>query len=97
MWGELRYLKAELQYVKVVTDQGRALVLLSLRDAVAQLPAGLGLQPHRSYWVAWDAIRTFRSRGRQGELVLSDGTRDPVSRRNCRQVREAWEKVARTG
>ena len=87
IWGDLLYLKAELQYIKVVTSKGQELILYSLREAMNELPQSAGLQVHRSYWVASQAINLFRSRGRQGELVLVDGKAVPVSRANASQVK----------
>ena len=46
---------------------------------------------HRSYWVAFDAIEEFRRQGRQGELVLKNGERVPVSRARLASVAEALE------
>lgn len=87
VWGNLLYLKAELQYIKVVTSNGQELILYSLRDAMNELPKSTGLQVHRSYWVASAAIESFRSKGRQGELLLVNGATVPVSRAKASQVK----------
>ncbi|MGD9019840.1 MAG: LytTR family DNA-binding domain-containing protein [Desulfuromonadales bacterium] len=87
IWGDLLYLKAELQYIKVVTSNGQELILYSLRKAMNELPQSAGLQVHRSYWVASPAIELFRSKGRQGELALVDGATVPVSRAKANQVK----------
>ncbi len=87
--GELLYLEAELHYVAVVTSRGRALILYNLRDAIDELSAWPGIQPHRSFWVSGDHVRAFRRSGRQGVLHLSNGDEVPVSRRNLAAV-QAW-------
>ena len=87
--GKLVMLKAELHYLQVVTDRGSTLVLYNLGDAITQLPADLGLSVHRSYWVARDAIERLEKRGRQGELILSDGQAVPVSRNRMAEVTAA--------
>ena len=89
--GRLLYLKSELHYLQVVTDRGSSLILYNLADAVDQLPASAGLQVHRSYWVARDAIEKFEKRGRQGELLLRGGHRVPVSRQRVAEVGASLE------
>lgn len=84
--GDLLYLKSELHYLQVVTDRGSSLILYNLADAVDQLPANAGIQVHRSYWVARDAIEKFEKRGRQGLVLLRGGHRVPVSRQRLAEV-----------
>lgn len=78
--GELLYLKSELHYLLVVTSQGRSLILCNLKDAIAELPESSGFSPHRSYWVSVAAVQKFSRQGRQGQLLLQDGSKIPVSR-----------------
>jgi hypothetical protein len=78
--GELLYLKSELHYLLVVTSQGRSLILCNLKDAIAELPQNSGFSPHRSYWVSIIAVQKFSRQGRQGQLLLQDGSKVPVSR-----------------
>lgn len=84
--GQLLYLKAELHYLLVVTDCGRSLILSSLKDAITALPPDSGMQVHRSYWVAWPAITMLKKQGRQGSLLLQDGSEIPVSRQQWSQL-----------
>lgn len=96
--GRILFLKSELHYLQVATENGSALVLYNLSDAVAQLPPALGTTVHRSYWVAFDAIETFTRRGRQGELHLVNGERVPVSRNRLAEVEQSIAAAAaRTG
>lgn len=78
--GELLYLKSELHYLLVVTSQGRSLILCNLKDAIAELPESSGFSPHRSYWVSFAAVKKLSRQGRQGQLLLQDGSKVPVSR-----------------
>ena len=87
--GELLYLEAELHYVAVVTARGRSLILYNLRDAITELGAREGIQPHRSFWVAATQVTGFKRRGRQGVLQMRNGDEVPVSRRNLQQV-QSW-------
>ncbi|MEZ5534541.1 MAG: LytTR family DNA-binding domain-containing protein [Thiolinea sp.] len=90
--GKLLYLKAELHYLKVVTDRAESLILYNLKDAIDELAEDRGLQVHRSYWVAYDAINQFRKTGREGRLLLSDGSSVPVSRTRLQITRTALAK-----
>ncbi len=92
--GRLILLKSELHYLQVVTEQGSALILYNLGDAAAQLPPGLGMLVHRSYWVAFDAIEALHRRGRQGELSLGNGERVPVSRNRLAEVEASLAAAA---
>lgn len=86
--GELISLQAELHYLKVNTDQGSSLILYNLKDAIDELPADMGIQCHRSHWVALNAVERFRKTGRQGQLLMTDGGQVPVSR-SCVSLVEA--------
>ena len=91
--GELLYLEAELHYVAVVTTRGRSLILYNLRDAIGELGACEGIQPHRSFWVAASQVAGFQRRGRQGVLHMSNGDEVPVSRRNLQQVQSWYDEL----
>ncbi|WP_261836006.1 LytTR family DNA-binding domain-containing protein [Vibrio ishigakensis] len=80
------YLKSELHYLLVVTPKGKSLILYNLSDAISEMGESMGYQPHRSYWVANDATKSFVRKGRQGELILNNGESIPVSRRNLEFV-----------
>jgi len=84
---QLIYLKAELHYLLVMTTEGSSLELFNLKDAIASLPSDSGLSPHRSWWVNLHHIQRYKAAGRQGQLILSDGSQIPVSRRRTRQIK----------
>lgn len=84
--AEVVYLKAELHYLEVVTVNGKALILYNLKDAIREMPQSSGVQTHRSYWVATSFVESFKKRGRQGFLHLTNGESIPVSRRNLEAV-----------
>lgn len=58
--GEVRALKAQNQYVLVMTDRGSHLVRMTLRNAIERLPTGSGEQIHRSWWVSNAELATAR-------------------------------------
>lgn len=72
--------RAELQYVRIHTTRGNALILGSLKD-VAEQRAAEGQLVHRSWWVSTRHVRTLRRRGARCVLTLSNGLEVPVSRR----------------
>lgn len=77
---DLLALEMEDHYVRAHTPHGSALILLRLRDAVAELAALEGAQVHRSWWVARGAVeRTLRD-GRNVRLALRGGLVAPVAR-----------------
>lgn len=67
-------------YVDVTTDQGHALVLTRLSDAMRETAPIQGLQVHRSHWVALDAVRRTTRQAGKPMLELENGTLVPVSR-----------------
>ncbi len=87
--GKLLALIVEDHYVDIVTDKGKALVLMRLADAMRETGDIAGLQIHRSHWVARDAVvKAQRSDGKL-LLELSNGLRLPVSRGFLPAVKEA--------
>lgn len=83
---DIVYLMSELHYLRVVTREGSALILYNLRDAIDELPAGMGFQPHRSYWVARGHVLGL-SRASRPALRLTGELSVPVSRRRLAEVR----------
>lgn len=78
---DLVALSAELHYLRVRTSAGEALVLYPFGKAVADLDlTGLGLQIHRSHWVATSKVTKVERRGQAGICTLSTGLSLPVSR-----------------
>lgn len=73
------FLSANQHYIDVHTRKGSALVLYRLSDAVKEM-GDRGAQIHRSYWVAYDAIRAIKRDGSSLQVVLEDGRSIPVSR-----------------
>ena len=88
-------LKAELHYLKVVTEQEQHLILYNLKDAIEalsnidkKLSEG---QTHRSYWVNSNHAEKLLRKNREGELVLSNQDKVPVSRANMKKVKGWFE------
>jgi hypothetical protein len=73
-------LEMEDHYVRVHTGQGSTLILMRMRDAVAELDGMPGALVHRSWWVARGAVQGVRREGRNIRLQLAGGIEAPVAR-----------------
>ncbi|MBI1778126.1 MAG: LytTR family transcriptional regulator [Proteobacteria bacterium] len=86
---DLLSIATEDHYLRITTALGSDLILFRMSDAVAELDPAMGQQVHRSYWVARRAVATVERNGHRAQLVLTNGTRIPVSRTYMRQLRRA--------
>ena len=77
---EVICLQMEDHYVRIHTALGSKLILMRLSDAVARTGRE-GLQVHRSWWVARDAVTEVIRDGRNLRLKLLNGLEVPVARR----------------
>jgi len=82
-------LQMEDHYVRVHTDRGSELVLTPLKEALAALSGVEGLQTHRSWWVARDAVQEVVRSGRNVRLRLVNGLETPVARSAVARLRDA--------
>lgn len=83
-------LQAEDHYLRVHLAGGEStLILMRLSDAIAELPADIGTQTHRSWWVAKDAVRSVTKAEGRATLTLDGGVEAPVSRSFYRMISEA--------
>ncbi len=87
--GQLYCLEMSDHYVKVYTDKGHHMLLMRFKDALAMLENHRGLQTHRSWWVATDAVESVKKQDRKTTLLLANGIEVPVSRTYQIQVKEA--------
>jgi hypothetical protein len=89
--ADIHAAQAEDHYVHVFTSAGSDLVLMRFSDALDELRGIEGAQVHRSWWVARGAVNgSWREHGKLC-LVLTGGTRAPVSRTYARALRhEGW-------
>jgi DNA-binding LytR/AlgR family response regulator len=91
---QLLALGAEDHYLRVMTAQGSDLILMRMADAIRELGDGTGLQVHRSWWVALDAVTEVRRDGARTALVLANGQEVPVSRTFAAAVRaQQWPNL----
>ncbi|MBB5684924.1 LytTR family DNA-binding domain-containing protein [Sphingobium boeckii] len=81
--GALWALVAEEHYLRVIGEKGEDLILYRISDAIGELEGKeTGARVHRSYWVARRAIERTERTVSGPILVLHNGRRIPVSRRN---------------
>jgi hypothetical protein len=78
--GPVLALQSEDHYVRVHGTAASELVLIRLRDAIAEMDGLPGAQVHRSWWVAREAIAGIQTEGRAKVLVLTGGLIVPVAR-----------------
>ena len=94
--GELVRVEAQEHYVRLVSLSDSCMVLYRFNDIVSELPDDLGMQVHRSHWVAYPAIeKLLRENGRLW-LSLIDGSKIPVSRKHASDVQDHLAKSRQT-
>lgn len=81
-------LGVEDHYVRVHAAERTEMLLLRLSDAIREMEPLEGIQVHRSWWVARDAILTSKRDGRNVRLSLSGGLEVPVSRANVTKLKQ---------
>lgn len=90
---EIVALEAEDHYLRVHTTLGSDLVLMRLSDAIAAIEPDLGLQVHRSWWVAQDAICEIIRSEQRFQLRLRNGLLAPVGRTYSAAVRSRTARL----
>jgi hypothetical protein len=86
---EILCLQMEDHYVRVHTRLGQEMILLRLRDAIAELDGLDGLLVHRSWWVARRAVAATSRDGKSLTLTLSNKLEVPVARDRLAEVKAA--------
>lgn len=85
---ELMCFVMEDHYLKVYTKKGEHMLLMRMKDALVELADYNGMQVHRSWWVAQDAVSRFKKSGRNTVLVLDNNREVPVSKTYLKLVKE---------
>jgi hypothetical protein len=81
-------IEAQDHYLKVYTSNGSEMLLMRLKDALAELDGIAGTRVHRSWWVAREAvIGSIRYNGK-ATLKLEGNLEAPVSRTYIQALRE---------
>ena len=82
-------LSAEDHYVRVHTSKGDDLILMRLTDAIDEVVPISGLSPHRSWWVAEDAVNDIIRADGKHKISLKNDLMAPVSRGRVKILHEA--------
>ena len=86
--AEVWAVEAEDHYLRLHTSKGQDLILLRLADAIDELAGIEGVQVHRSWWVARNAITDAQRADGRATLTLKDGVQVPVSRTYAKIIRD---------
>lgn len=86
--AELYALSAEDHYVRVQTSKGDDILLMRLSDSIGETSGVEGMQTHRSWWVAKDAVVDIKKLGRSGEITLKNKKIVPVSRSALKTLKD---------
>lgn len=78
--GNICCMEAQEHYILVTTTTESRMVLHRFSDAVRQTPAALGMQVHRSYWIAHAQVQGVVVEGQSMKLKLAGNKIVPVSR-----------------
>ena len=78
--GNLCCMEAQEHYIQIISSEESRMVLHRFSDAVRSIPTFLGMQVHRSHWVAHSAVQEVMVEGQSMRLKLSCGKLVPVSR-----------------
>ena len=79
-------LSSDDHMVEVVTEAGTHRIRIRLADAVSEMDDVIGVWTHRSHWVVRSAITGHERHSRKNFLMLSNGDRVPVSRKNLPEL-----------
>lgn len=78
----------EDHYLKVYTKRGDHMMLMRMKDALMELENYPGMQVHRSWWVALDAIKQVKKQSRKATLILDNEMEVPVSQKYLPQLKK---------
>jgi hypothetical protein len=87
--SEILCLQMEDHYVRVHTALGQEMLLMRMRDAIAELDGLEGLQVHRSWWVAKAAVQNWSRDGKSLTLHLNNKLDVAVARDRAAEVKAA--------
>jgi hypothetical protein len=87
--SDILCLQMEDHYVRVHTALGQEMLLMRMRDAIAELDGLEGLQVHRSWWVTKAAVQSWTRDGKSLTLHLSNKVEVAVARDRMADVKAA--------
>lgn len=91
--GDIYHIEAQEHYVRVATASEKRMLLYRFSDAIREMPSDVGMQVHRSHWVAYKAVVDVLKEGQSLKLALSDNNSIPVSRSFRTRVEEKFSAI----
>ncbi len=82
-YAEILYIESLRDYIEIVTNNDKHLVLSSMSAFIKQLPAAIFLRIHRSYTVNVNKIKSI-----DGNLIELPGKRIPIGRNYINTVKQ---------
>lgn len=90
--SDLLYLKSVEHYVEIVMRDGSEMIRAALKDLTEQMSEADGVQTHRSFWVAREAVVGMTRQGGNAFVLLTNGNEIPVSRQRRAEVSDWIER-----
>lgn len=84
--GSIYHIEAQEHYIRIVTPHESRMILYRFSDAIREMPSSLGMQVHRSHWVAYNAVTGLIKDKQNLKIILTDNETVPVSRSFRTQV-----------
>ncbi|MEP3049182.1 MAG: LytTR family DNA-binding domain-containing protein [Roseibium sp.] len=84
--GALLRAEAQEHYIRLIGTEETRMILYRFSDVLRELPDELGLQVHRSHWIAYDGVKRVFRAGGNTRIQTVDGVEIPVSRRFSKTV-----------
>lgn len=91
--GRLLHFSAQDHYVEIVTNKGRHLNRMSMKEAMAMVDPDKGMQVHRSHWVAYEALLSLEKQSGRYFAILRNGGQVPVSKNRLEAVQSYFESL----
>lgn len=79
----------EDHYLHVHTETGSHMMLMRMKDALVELKNYNGLQVHRSWWIATDAVVDVKKEARKAKLKMKNNMTVPVSQKYLPSIKAA--------
>lgn len=79
-------ISSELHYLRVFTTTKQYLILGSLKEVISEFPENLGMQTHRSHWVAKKYFKSIDQTKSGTVCVMENKLTFPVSRRKKSEI-----------
>ncbi|MEJ6401633.1 LytTR family DNA-binding domain-containing protein [Yoonia sp. 2307UL14-13] len=87
--SRVRYLHAQEHYIRIGLPNDTIMIRGRMRDALAQVDAADGFQPHRSWWISAAAQPRLIQTNGKPQVKLDDDTEVPVAKARAADI-QRW-------